>query len=216
MSKMPPRKGITKVKLKVSAQPTHRGPLGRAKVLSPEQFDRAAEMAASTSLYGDRDQLFILLSRFCGMRAHEIANLWLEDITDVEGKIMDRINVSKRAAKYGKERTIRMRPEVKNALTNYVEKAEITEGPIFWSYRGTPVTSNIVQKQIKAVYVECGFKGARSHSGRRYAITTMAQKANTVGASLEDVKLFAGHADLSTTSAYIDESPHAESMVGLL
>lgn len=214
-AKFPPRTGIVKSAIKVRGA-THRGPLGKAKVLNPEQFEEAAQKAEVRSAYPSRDKLFIMLSRFCGMRAQEIARLHFEDFTDVKGKIGDVLNVSKRGAKYGKERTIPMRPELKDALVEYVEGSGITEGPLFWSQRGIPASSNLVQKQLGALYQACGFKGARSHSGRRYAITTMAQNANTIGASLEDVRLFAGHSDLTTTAEYIDKSIYADKLIGFL
>lgn len=213
--KFPPRKGPVQLKIKVRG-PTHRGPLGKAKVLNPAQFDEAVEKAETRSVYARRDKLFIMLSRFCGLRAQEIAKLHLEDFTDVKGQISDTLNVSKRGAKYGKERSIPMRPELKTALADYVELSGITEGPLFWSQRGEPASSNLVQKQLGALYQACGFKGARSHSGRRYAITTMAQNANKVGASLEDVRMFAGHSDLTTTAEYIDKSIYADKLVGFL
>jgi len=214
--KIPPRKSIEKTRLNTKRGTKHRGPIGKAKILTVDQFTEAAEKAETRSIFASRDKLFIMLSRFCGLRSQEIARLHFEDFTDVKGKITSQLSVSKRSAKYGKERTIPLRPELKEALETYVKRAGITEGPIFWSQRGEPATPNLVQKQLGAIYQACGFKGARSHSGRRYAITTMAQNANTVGASLEDVRIFAGHADLSTTAEYIDKSPYAADLVGLL
>lgn len=190
--------------------------IGKAKVLTAEQFDLAAEAALAHCIYGTRDRLFVMLSRFCALRAQEIATLHVEDITDATGALTDTLEVSKRGAKYGKERKVQMRPELIEALRAYLDLTGITEGPIFWSYRGEPATSNLVQKQIKRTYTLCGFKGARSHSGRRYAITQMAQWANTVGASIEDVRIFAGHADVSTTAGYVDQSPHAGKMIKFL
>lgn len=213
--KIPPRKGLKKVTLKTRG-PTHRGPIGKAKLLTPEQFEEAADKANDRSMYASRDKLFIMLSRFCGLRAQEIAKIHYEDFTDVKGVVINDLHISKRGAKYGKERTVVLRKEVKEALEEYCKRADINEGPIFWSQRGTPASSNLVQKQLKGLYVACGFKGARSHTGRRYAITTMAQKANLVGASLEDVRHFAGHSNLSTTATYIDKSPYADKLVGFL
>lgn len=208
--KLPPRKGIKQAKMTIRAG-THSGPIGKAKILTAEQFDRAMQTALDTSIYGHRDRLFVMLSRFCGMRAQEIAKLHLEDITDVEGKIDGVIRVSKRGAKYGKEREIKVQSDVLlNSLREYVKAAGIESGPIFWTQRGDPMTSNAVQKQIKAVYQRCGFKGARSHSGRRYAITTLARNINKYGGSLKDVSQWAGHADISTTSTYVDRSPEAD------
>lgn len=215
LMKMPPRHAVKKIKT-VAREATHKGPIGKAKVLTREQFEEAEKMAMEQSLFGLRDALFVSLSRKGALRAKEIANLWLEDITDVRGNIVPEIHVSKRGAKYGKERTIDITEDLRESLENYVKEAGIDSGPIFWGYRGEPATSNLVQKQIKATYARCGFKGARSHSGRRYAITTLAQTANLDGASLKDVQLFAGHADLSTTATYIERSPHAKKMINRL
>src|SRR5208337_5142385 len=57
-------------------------------------------------------------------------------------------------------------------------------------------------------YRALGFNGCSSHSGRRGFITNAARKIGTVGGSLRDVQLLAGHASLSTTQRYIE--PHAD------
>ena len=44
-----------------------------------------------------------------------------------------------------------------------------------------------------------GFNGASSHSGMRTAITQWARRISSVGGSLRDVQLLAGHSALSTT-----------------
>ena len=79
------------------------------------------------------------------------------------------------------------------------------------------LTSNAVQKQLKAIYQACGFKGARSHSGRRSAITALARRIGTIGGSLEDVRIFAGHAHVQTTQGYIEANPEtAQKIIDLL
>lgn len=214
-TKIPPRRGLKRTKIK-PRNGTHSGPAGKAKVLTPEQFDRAQEKALEVSEFGTRDRLLIMLTRYCGLRAKEAASIWVEDLTDAEGNYNGVLHITKRGAKYGKERTLPLRKELQEGLEAYIKEAGIESGPIFWSYRGEPLTSNAVQKQIKAIYVACGFKGARSHSGRRSAITLMSQRANTVDASLEDVRIWAGHANISTTATYVDQSPRANELVKLL
>lgn len=184
-------------------------------MLTAEEFDQAIEKAEDRP-YWMRDRLLVMLSRYCGLRAKEIAHIHFGDITDARGSLTDRLEITARGAKYGKPRALRMRPELVKALREYLHETGITAGPIFWTQRRTPMTSNAVQKQISVIYKSCGFAGARSHSGRRYAITTMAQNANSVGASLEDVRIFAGHSRLDTTSAYIEQSPHADKLIALL
>lgn len=213
MPKMPPRQ-LHLISPKLSRGPTFTGPIGKAKILTEQQFQTALTFVQD-SLYPTRDRLYLLLSRYAGLRAQEIARLYVEDITDVVGKVTDVIEVSKRGAKYGKERSIPMRPELKNELVAYLADSGITKGPIFWDMYGKPVTPNAVVQQMRTIYRNCGFRGARSHSGRRHFITALARKANTVGASLKDVQILAGHADLDTTALYIDPSEQAGKLVGL-
>lgn len=213
--KVPPRKVPFKAPV-ANRKPSHSGGLGRAKILTPEQFDEALASTETLSLYPGRDQCFLLLSHRAGMRSQEIALLWVEDVTDVRGRLTDTISVSKRAGKYGRARDIPMHPSIKEALAAYLSATGITEGPIFWSAQGRPMTPNAVQKQIASIYARCGFRGARSHSGRRGFITTAARTANMHNSSIKDVQLLAGHSDLKTTAGYIEASPGAVNLVASL
>src|SRR5882762_6839005 len=59
-------------------------------------------------------------------------------------------------------------------------------------------------------YRDLGFVGCSSHSGRRTFITNAARKISTVGGSLRDVQMLAGHTNLRTTQRYIDANPEAQ------
>lgn len=158
----------------------------------------------------------LYLSMYAALRSKEIANLHISDITDVEGKLTNTLNVTKRAAKYGKERFIPMNSKLKDTMAAYVKESGIEDGPLFYDKFGKQITPNAVQKQIKSLYQACGFKGARSHSGRRTFITNLARQTGTLNCSLVDVQMLAGHSSLQTTQAYIDVSPNAGKLVNLL
>jgi len=62
-------------------------------------------------------------------------------------------------------------------------------------------------------YRSLGFTGCSSHSGRRTFVTNAARRISTVGGSLRDVQLLAGHSALSTTQRYIDADAMAQRKV---
>ena len=65
----------------------------------------------------------------------------------------------------------------------------------------------------KAWYRLTGLNGCLSHSGRRTFITNAARTISTVGGSLRDVQMLAGHRPLSTTQRYIEADVEAQKRV---
>jgi integrase/recombinase XerD len=62
-------------------------------------------------------------------------------------------------------------------------------------------------------YRAAGLQGCSSHSGRRTFITNAARTISTVGGSLRDVQMLAGHRALSTTKRYIEADVDAQRRV---
>ena len=62
----------------------------------------------------------------------------------------------------------------------------------------------VIVNLIRSWYLELGFEGCSSHSGRRTFITNAARKISLVGGSLRDVQALARHSSLSTTQRYIE------------
>ena len=54
------------------------------------------------------------------------------------------------------------------------------------------------------IHALVGAEVAHQHSGRRTFITNAARKISTVGGSLRDVQVLAGHSSLTTTQRYIE------------
>ena len=179
----------------------------QAKILSKAQQEAVLASLASTR-YPVRDRVIFLLSVRAGLRAKEIAALKWEMITDAEGELADVIALTNEAAKGRRGgRAIPIAKDLKAALTALKTGADADfrkSHYVVTSERGVSTSSYAIVNKFAGWYRALGFTGASSHSGRRTAITTWARKISTVGGSLRDVQILAGHSALSTTQRYIE------------
>lgn len=183
----------------------------QAKILSPAQ-QKAVLLHLSQTRNPIRNTAIFLLSVKAGLRAKEIANITWSMVTDAEGQISDRINLQDKAAK-GRSggRIIWMNRELMAALISLYE-ADRPSGAgdrIIRTERSDRTTPQVMVNTLKQWYVELGFDGCSSHSGRRTFITNTARKISSVGGSLRDVQMLAGHSALSTTQRYIEADREA-------
>ncbi len=179
----------------------------QAKILSKPQQEAVYAYLGSTR-YPVRDRLIFLLSVRAGLRAKEIAALKWEMVTDAEGELNDVIALTNEAAKGRRGgRAIPIAKDMKAALKAWKGEAEgdYRKSPyVITSERGLSTSSYAIVNKFAGWYRALGFRGASSHSGRRTAITNWARKISTVGGSLRDIQILAGHSALSTTQRYIE------------
>ena len=179
----------------------------QAKILSKAQQEAVLASLASTR-YPVRDRVIFLLSVRAGLRAKEIAALKWEMITDAEGELADVIALTNEAAKGRRGgRAIPIAKDLKAALVALKTEAasDYRNSPyVITSERGVSTSSYAIVNKFAGWYRALGFTGASSHSGRRTAITNWARRISTVGGSLRDVQILAGHSALSTTQRYIE------------
>ena len=86
-----------------------------------------------------------------------------------------------------------------NIATSYVVSTE----------RAGKTSAQAIVNMFSAWYVETGLIGCSSHSGRRTFITNAARQITTVGGSLRDVQMLAGHSSLAVTQRYIEGDSEA-------
>jgi integrase/recombinase XerD len=182
----------------------------QAKTFSKGQVEAVLGYLAKTR-WPTRNRVIFLLSVRAGLRAKEIAGLTWRMVTDSRGQIGQVIQLEDRASKGQSGRVIPMSEELRIALLNYANTIWMpTSLFLIESERSKGMSPQAVVNLFQRWYRHLGFVGCSSHSGRRTFITNAARKISTVGGSLRDVQVLAGHSNLRTTERYIDPNPEAQ------
>jgi integrase len=181
----------------------------QAKTLSAAQIRTALNYLTMTR-NAERDVVMFLMSVRAGLRAKEIAGVTWTMVIGSDGLIDESLALEDRVAKMGSGRTIPLAHDLKAALEIlYAKRQPAPFDRIIFSERQAGFSAATIAQRFFHIYARLGFVGCSSHSGRRTFLTQCARKISLVGGSLRDVQLLAGHADLTTTSAYIDADPEA-------
>ena len=171
---------------------------------------RTALSYLATTRNAERDVVMFLLSIRAGLRAKEIAGATWMMVMGSDGLIGDSLALEDRVAKMKSGRTIPLAHDLKAALeVLHAARKPQPSDPIIFSERRDGFSPATIAQRFFHLYRRLGFVGCSSHSGRRTFLTQCARKISLVGGSLRDVQLLAGHADLTTTSAYIEADPEA-------
>jgi integrase/recombinase XerD len=182
----------------------------QAKTLSRGQVDAVLGYLAKTR-WPTRNRLIFLLSVKAGLRAKEIASLSWRMVTDPQGQIGQAMLLENRASKGQSGRVIPMNEELRTALVEYSKTVYMPGSPfLIESERSRGMSPQAVVNLFWRWYRHIGFDGCSSHSGRRTFITNAARKISTVGGSLRDVQMLAGHSNLRTTQGYIEANAEAQ------
>jgi integrase len=184
----------------------------QAKILTKPQAEAVLSYLASTR-YPARNKAIFLLSLKAGLRAKEIASITWEMVTDAEGRLTDAISLTDVASKGRGGRSIPLNKDLQTALALLKTEADKTKRPspyVITSERGEKTSSYAVVNKFAGWYRALGFVGASSHSGRRTFITNAARRISTVGGSLRDIQILAGHSALGTTQRYIEADGMAQ------
>ena len=156
--------------------------------------------------------MILLLSVKAGLRAKEIAALTWDMLTDAEGNLGSAIHLRNEASKGRSGRVIPLNRDLRQALQELFQ-ARSASPFVITSERSQKTSAAVIVNLFSGWYRTLGFQGCSSHSGRRTFITGAARKISTVGGSLRDVQILAGHAALSTTQRYIEADVEAQRKV---
>jgi len=184
----------------------------QAKILTKAQVDAALNYLSS-SRYPLRNRVILLLSVKAGLRAKEIASLTWDMATASDGEVGTAIRLTNDASKgRGGGRVIPLNRELRTALLSLrLSPSRGRPSPFVIATERTARTSpQAIVNLFSRWYRDLGFSGCSSHSGRRTFITNAARKISTVGGSLRDIQMLAGHSNLSTTQRYIEAHVEAQ------
>ena len=133
-------------------------------------------------------------------------------ITDAEGNLGFAIDLRDGASKGSSGRIIPLNKDLWRALE--MLQTERRRSPyVIRTERSETTSAAAIVNLFAAWYRAAGLNGCSSHSGRRTFITNAARKISTVGGSLRDVQMLAGHKALSTTQRYIEADVEAQKRV---
>jgi integrase/recombinase XerD len=185
----------------------------QAKTLSKGQVEAVLAYLAKTR-WPARNRLIFLLSAKAGLRAKEIAHLTWWMTNDSQGEVGWSMCLLDSASKGKSGRMIPLSEEVREALIEYRNEVHSFAGKyVISTERALQTSPQAIVNMFQRWYRHLGFVGCSSHSGRRTFITNAARKISTVGGSLRDVQMLAGHSNLRTTQRYIDANPEAQRRV---
>ena len=183
----------------------------QAKVLSRAQIEAALGYVAKTR-HPYRNRVIFLLSVKAGFRAKEIASLTWEMVTTSDGKIGNSIRLQDVASKGRSGRVIPLNRDLRQALLD-LRASKLRGRPssyVVTTERASMTSPHAIVLMFGKWFRALGYNGCSSHSGRRTFITNAARKISTVGGSLRDIQMLAGHSALSTTQRYIEADAAAQ------
>jgi integrase/recombinase XerD len=186
----------------------------QAKTLTKAQVDSVTAFLLNRR-YGLRDQTVFLLSVRAGLRAKEIANLKWAMVLGADGELADAIHLTDEASKGKSGRIVPLNKQLRGNLVQMLEAARQNGhfGPetayVITTERAGHTSAQAVVNMFKRWYGDLELLGCSSHSGRRTFITNAARKISTVGGSLRDVQMLAGHSSLAVTQRYIEGDSEA-------
>ena len=186
----------------------------QAKILTKKQIDQLL-WYVGTLRHPLRNEVIVLLSVKAGLRAKEIAGLTWSMITDADGDIGSSIHLTDKVSKGRGGRVIPLNMQLRLKLIELLEherqhhRFDISASHVIRTERSDKTSPQAVVNMFASWFEDMGLNGCSSHSGRRTFITNAAKKISSVGGSLRDVQMLAGHSSLAVTQRYIESDGEA-------
>ena len=175
--------------------------MAQAKTLTLQEVKQVLGSIA-LGKHAARNRAMFLLTCWGGLRVGEVAALRWCDTVGENGKVLDEIRLLPEQTKGRVARTVFVNERLQRELQRYADTRKVSNSQqsFFYTQKRKGFSANTAAQHFLQVYKAAGVVGASSHSGRRTFITLLAAK----GVSVRVLASLAGHANISTTQAYID------------
>lgn len=175
--------------------------MAQAKTLTQQEIKQVLGSIA-LGKHAARNRAMFLFTCLGGLRVGEIAAVRYCDVVDENGKVRNEIRLLPSQTKGKVARTVYVSERLLRELQMYADSRKWPKesAPFFYTQKSSGFTANTAAQHFHQLYKAAGVAGASSHSGRRTFITSLAAK----GVSVRVLASLAGHANISTTQAYID------------
>ena len=180
--------------------------MSQARTLSDLEFELLLNRV-KLGPHSDRNIMMLKLLHGAGLRVGEVAALLVTDVVNVDGSIRDQIILEPHQTKGHQQRVVWINAKLKHDLLAYIPNQDAQDF-LFATQKRNHFTANTLQAVITKLYVDAGFHGCSSHTGRRTFITKLA----SAGVGARVLQELAGHRNLATTQRYIDVTDNMKKM----
>ncbi len=146
-------------------------------------------------------RLAIALAAFAGMRLGEVRALEVRDVDLTRNQLLVRHALSEAEVvtpKSGHERPVPLVPQLA-AMLDEARKSKLPRARLVLTDAGTTPSRQHVLSRLKALQTRHGLPARSFHALRHFFCSVLIRR----GASVEAVRLLAGHSDLATTQRYV-------------
>lgn len=152
---------------------------------------------------GVRNCAALALSYYSGLRVKEIASLTIGDVLNTDGTVKNVANLTAEQTKGSKGREFYINSAAKkhiSALVKSLNKVQPEFPLIQVMGKRKAFSPNSLAIAFSNMYEIAGLTGCSSHTGRRSAISQLANK----GVGIRIIQKFSGHRSLQSVQPYLD------------
>ena len=189
--------------------------MAQARVLTEKELKKVLQYCDQHK-HPTRNKALVMITHLAGLRACEASALRVRDVLDANGEIKDEIHLSADQTKGSRGGTVLIPKKLQVVLKEYLMTRYNLKDLAVVNYTDTSValfptqknpkrgfTANTLTQHFHNLYKKAGITGASGHSGRRFYISSMANR----GVHVRVLMALARHQSIATTQRYIDLNP---------